>query len=152
MLCSFLPVFAPLFIIFSLFSTLLHTLLLTFHFSFIHVSPPFPPSPFMLSLLRQLHNHVLLCFADFSVFLKLESHAASYPNISAWQASTFSCLSQRQASTHHCVIAVDEKRTVTSVLQHSGTAQRLHQSRLHQPDRAVITQIAVTFKCKMKVN
>lgn len=53
---------------------------------------------------------------DCSVFLKLESHAASYPNISMRQACTFSCQSKLQASSHHSVIGVDEKKTVTSIL------------------------------------
>lgn len=53
---------------------------------------------------------------DCSVFLKLESHAASYPNLSMRKASAFSCQSKLQASTHHSVIGVDEKKTVTSIL------------------------------------
>lgn len=51
-----------------------------------------------------------------SVFLKSDIHVASYPNISMWQASTFSCQSQLQASTHYSVIGADEKKTVTPIL------------------------------------
>ncbi len=104
--------------LFSPFHIFLYLLLLTSHSfaNFSLLSFLFPPFPFKSPLFTQLYNHVLLSSVDCCVFLKLESHAASYPNISMWQASAFSCQSKLQASTHHSVIGVDEKKTVTSIL------------------------------------
>lgn len=83
---------------------------------FIPLSFLSPPSPFISPLFTQLPNHVLQYLVVCTVFLKLESHAASYPNISMWQASAFSCQSKLQASTHRSVIGADEKKTITSIL------------------------------------
>ena len=109
--------------------------------SSLHTQPPQPG----LAVLRGFH-----CFPVRRVTSSLLSKYA----VSMWNASAFSCQSKLQASTHHGVIGADEKKTVTSIIIQAfgGTAQQPHQSRLHQPDRVVITQIAVTFKCKMKVN
>lgn len=89
---------------------------------FTPLSFPSPPSTFISLLFTQLYNHVSMCFGDCTVSLKLESHAASYPNISMWQAHAFSCQSDLQASTHHSVIGVDEKKTVTSLIRAFGNS------------------------------